>query len=566
MPDFAGTLIAPTTGAPQPGRTVAVYANPVVVLHEAVLAPNRPLSGLSAVGSPVDPPPVDSAAFCVRGVAEDWVDRIHVIPRRFDFGNILGVINRAIDIFSAFRDQDVSFTTFTNNSGPGLSITDLPGLPTVLTPFTGLSLNLQVTPNGSPNFDTTMDFEFDVGTVVVPITGSRVVMFPYAPETPMQETLEFKTDVFAFKDGTEKRFALRKNPRQSFTLELAREQGVERSRIDSVLYEWQSRVFGLPMWHEGMSITAAVAVNDTVVAVDSTAFIDLRVGGLALLLRPDEITFDAIEVSSFTATSITFGSTIQNTYEPGTLVYPIRNAIASAVFTGERHSVGLATFQIRFRVIDNDPPVSIASTAAFSTYNSKVLLDDFNPIGASLTETYERAMVEFDGGVGVISHDSPWTRNKRKSRKGFETRSRQESWETRQLLHALKGKQTSFYIPSFSKELTVVDVLTSGASTLTITNVGYTRFVQNQSPRNIIRVTLTDGTSLIRTVDSSAEVDSETEVLTLDNTWPATVAVADISVVDFIEKVRLDSDRIPITHLQGFGETSISFPVKGVFE
>ncbi len=570
MADFPGFIppVGGDTFGDLPGGDRDNYANAVPSTDSLTGRPldnDIPCFGTAAAGSPIKPAAVDRPGFCANSIAEDWVDRIHVIPRRFDFGNILGTINTTVDIFSAFRTQDVSWTSFVNNSGPGFSITNLPTFPDTIGSFSGRTLNIEVTTNGVPQFNTTMDFVFDVGTTMVPITGSRVIMFPYRPEQPMRETLSFLTDVFEHKDGSEQRVALRKNPRQSFNLRYNRELGTERSRLDFLMFDWQSRVFGLPMWHEPMSVTSAITVSDTVVSVDTTDFTDIRVGGLAIVLAPDEVTFDALEISSFTGTSITFNSPLQNAYPVGTQVYPIRTAVADGIIRGSQGPVGLGQLDIRFRVLDNNN--DLADTAAFNTFMAKVFLDGANFIdGSQIRETATRRMVQFDNQTGVFSQDSPWTRNKRGTSKTFMTQTREELWQVRQLLHALRGRQVSFWMPTFRKEIVPTELLANGSSTITITNVGYTQFVQNRSPKNEFRVVLKDGTLLQRTVDTSAEVDKDTEQITFTTPWPQEIAIDEIDRIEILEKVRIDSDEIPIVHSEATGKAKITFPTKVVFE
>lgn len=547
----------------RPGRdTITPTGAPSIKLEKGPFF--DPSMGTSAVGSPVSPSAVNVSGLCAKSIGEDWVDRVHVLPRRIDFGNILGTVNTAIEVFSAFRAQDISFTAFVNNVGAGMQITDLPSLPATITPFAGITMNLETTTEGVPQFNTTLDFVFDVGTFNMPVTGQRVIMFPYRPDMPMRETLGFLTEIFEHTDGSEQRVALRKNPRQKFNMTLSRLEGTERSRIDMLMFDWQARVFGLPMWHEPSELTVATAVNDTTITVDSTANADLRVGGLAIVLQPDEVTFDALQISSFTATTITFNAGVQNIHPVGTQVFPIRTVLANQIFTGERFAQNLSKFQIEFSVIDNDS--NLADTSAFNTFGGKVFLDDANFIDTVLRESYQKRLTIFDNDTGVLNQDSPWTVNRRGSSKTFITQSRAALWNVRRLMHALRGRQVSFWIPTFYKEVIPTATLASGAATMTIENVGYNRFVQNRSPKDEFRIVLKNGTLLERTVSSSNEISSTSEQITFDDTWPSTITVDEIERVEILEKVRIDTDNIVISHENTIGQAKISFPVRVVLE
>ena len=77
----------------------------------------------------------------------------------------------------------------------------------------GFDLTLEVQAIGPPFITGTLDFAFDVRTVLMPITGQRTIVFPHEPLRPMTETLQFRTDVRKSRNGVEQRAALRHTPR-----------------------------------------------------------------------------------------------------------------------------------------------------------------------------------------------------------------------------------------------------------------------------------------------------------------------------------------------------------------
>lgn len=509
-------------------------------------------------------PMVDRESEIIAPAAEDWFERVHVLPRSIDLGNILGVVQVDMEVYNAYRDDSRDFTNFTNNAGNGVSIIDLPGLPVTLNAQEGLQLTLEVTTDGPPDINGTLDFTFDIGSAMVPIEGSRIVLFPFRPEAPMVERLEFLTDIFVKIDGTEQRVALRKNPRQTFEMEIFREDGVERQRIDNMLFDWQARVFGVPVWFEPMALTADASIGQTTINVNTTNYADLRVGGLAVIIK-DDSTFETLEIASIGPTTIGFASPLMQDHDASEVeVYPVRTTIAPDLVRIRRRAVNAETRRVVMRVLDNDS--DLADTAAFSVYDSKVLFDDPNLIDGLADESMQRRTVGFDNNTGKFSQVSPWDRSRDGSSKGFFTRTRRQLWELRQVLHALRGRQVSFYVPTFAEEITPTATLTNGGSTLTMTNVGYAKFTMNRQPRDVIRIRLTDQTELIRTITDSSEVDADTEQLTVDTSWPMDITVGEIERIDFYRKVRFDTDSFTITHTDSGGQARTIAPVKAVLE
>ena len=495
----------------------------------------------------------------------DWFEKVHIIPKRQDFGNILSQQDVTVEIFNAYREANRSLT------GIAIPVTGLEFIPSPTLPQTifeqyGLVLTLRALLDGPPSFDDVIVFTTDVRDINFAITGTRVVIFPFIPEAPIRETLAFLTDILPALNGEEQRVSLRKNPRQVFELEIYREDGAERARMENLLFDWQSRSFGLPVWHEGTRLTADVTNGDTTINVQSTAYADYRVGGLAIVLKND-LVLDALEVDSFTSTTITFTSPVGNDYDaddPDVNVYPLRVAVMRDKESGEKYQVNLTKWQFRFLVTDNRADIADAGT--WNTYNSKIIFDDNNLIAGTHPQVLEKNIEVIDGETGKRVQFSSWARGKRGSMKGFLSNSRQQLWALRQILHYLRGRQVSFYLPTFQKDLVPVANLANATNNLDVTHVNYNSFVRERNPNKRIRVHLTNGTTYDRTITGSASLTSTTERLTVDTNWPTDIDVADVARIEYLQLVRFDTDQFSIEHEDANGQARLFAPVKTVFD
>jgi hypothetical protein len=336
--------------------------------------------------------------------------------------------------------------------------------------------------------------------------------------------------------------------------------------MQALLMDWTDNQFGFPLWHEALELTAAHTSGGTTFSVTGADDVDLRVGGLAVVYT-DNFTFDVITIDSKTDTLITASSASTNNHAVGAILMPLRVAYIRRTVSASKSLNKLERFRVFFEVVDNDTGALSGSTTPgfWSTYNSKVLFDDCNVMDAEMTQEYQRRVVFIDNGTGVISASSPWDKSKRVHQKGLVAHSRAEILQLRKLLIALRGRQTSFYIPTFSEDLEVTAALVSGANTMDIKHIDYVRLINDRAPKNLFKITFTDNTSLVRTISSSASVDSDTERLTLDTTWPANRAIAEISRVEFYEQVRFDTDNLVLTYPRT-GLASMVAPVKQVFD
>ena len=513
----------------------------------------------------------------------DWFEQMHILPRtKIEFGNIITQKQETYEIYSAFRNSSVTLDTIVNNVLPGVSLPD-ESTPEVVPPQSSMldaattdncgdafvlgtivPRDILALANGLPSFDASIDFTFDSGdTPQLLVSGSRIVLIPMEYEAPVKETLVFLTDIITGLSGAEQRIALRKNPRQLFEV-IYKLDGNDRQRMQALLMDWTGNVFGFPLWHEKLTLTAATIVGATQYNVTGADDVDLRVGGQAVVFTDSNI-FDVITIQAKTDTLITAEDVNLNAYPVGTTIMPVRTATVVGAVTGQLSQNNLEVFKIIFEVTDNDTGALTGSTAAYSTFNSKVLFDGCNVMANTMAEQYTRRIYRIDNKTGVVHRGTTWDRNKRSSQKGFVLHNRTEILNFRKLLIALQGRQKSFYIPTFIEDLEVVANLSVGVDTMDIERIEYERFIQSREPKITFKITFNDGTNLIREVQSAASVDTTTERLTLDTTWPANRTVAEIVRIEFYELVRFDADNIVIDYPR-IGLANSRMPVKQVFD
>ena len=518
------------------------------------------------------------------GAGADWYDDVHIFPAvAIDFGNIITQAEDEYEIYNAYRETDIDLdvvdaspvqpgiltpemaATFNIPAGTSALNSSTTGNGAGLGLGTFVKLKVVAETNGLPKFDGDITFT-DTGngeTVTLGVSGSRIVLMPMEYEAPLRETLAFLTDIITALDGKEQRIALRKNPRQIFDVTYALD-GNDRQRMQSLLMDWTGNVFGFPLWHEKLTLTTAVSAGATVYSVANTADIDLRVGGLAIAFTDSNV-FDVLTIASFTATTITATDPSVNAYPAGTTIMPVRAATILNAVSSAREANELEYFRITFEVTDNDTGALSGSAAAYSTYNSRVLFDDCNVVEGQMTGEYRRRIYRIDNDTGKASRSTTWDRNKRSSDKGFVLRNRAEILAFRKAMLSINGRQTAFYIPTAIEDLTPVAQLTIGTNTMDIENIEYVRFVQSRAPKTIFKITFTDGTSLVRIVQSAAQVTSTVERLTLDTTWPATRSVAEIVRVQFYELARFDADNVVLNYPR-IGLADAQLPVVQVFD
>lgn len=548
--------------------------NQATGIHDRLLqSPVTPYDGLIFPATPhnvgqlsIDAEPALSHDYAA---AEDgapqqfWFELCHFTPDIIELGNILTTTLTTIEIYNAHRDDDKELSSATANAGPGVSFIGLPGLPAVLPEQSGLVFQVQVTTVGPPNIDGTLDFVTTCGTFAIALTGDRVVMFPYQPETGIDETLQFLTDISKATDGTEQRISNRKNPRQRFTMNMRVEEGKELRDMQALLQGWHPGVFGVPIWWESRELGADAATDATVITMD-TRYADFRVGSLAILWSGPE-TFDALQIQSLTDTTMTFTSGLTQDFSAAdTVVMPLRTGYLSSQISANRYIKNLMDVQLQVRVIDNDVE-DIGDVTAFSSHNSKVLLDDPNMIdGTTVADGLTRDMIIIDSPASNEIQFSLNLTSKTVTSKGFFADSMQEVWQVRQLVHALHGSQIAFYLPTFYNDLVVTEDLQSASSLMDIESIKYVDFIQAKEPFKSIWIELNDGTILTREVTAYDKISDTVERLTVGTPWPSLIAKEDITRISFCRLVRIAGDEVKFNHYDRPGAARIKTSIIGV--
>lgn len=485
----------------------------------------------------------------LRGHEIPWFEAAHLLPRTIqNVGNLASEQTINCELYNADRNNSITVSSITDNLDVGMTVTGVPATPFNILSQDSLSFTIKVLQSGDLIIDGDYTLTLSTGeTYTIEIIGSRIVLLPLRPEAPLREHLVWETKVIQSIDKSEQRIANRQYPRGIF--EFLLKNG--RKKAETILFDRQSKLLAVPAWHEPSYLTSAGAKDDYTIYVDSTAYGNFYVGGYAIIFT-DEYTFDALKIDSLTATSITFESPLASAHVKNTQVMPLMSAyvepttpMVKAVYNDQ---------DIQLKLLVHATPNDIASASAWSTYNSKVFLDDpnFAP-SKQLREAFRTKIYVLDNLSGDRNQFAQQARALRHSQKGFKTNSRQELWELRQLLHHLKGKQVSFYIPTFSKDLIPNTTLIQSNSTFTMDSIGYTVNANKRWSRKVFRLHLKSGTILTREIVGCSELSSSEEQLTVDIVWPYDILVTDIERVEFLEKVRFDTDDIMIVHYNATG-------------
>ena len=465
---------------------------------------------------------------------EDFYYRVHVFPTLTDLGNLLSVQIRDLEVWNAhFVSKDLNSISSTGTDG--IVLTEPFPPPTTFNPLESRTYNLNIDIKGPPIVDASYTFNFIGESPVALIVGRRVVVWPFLPQTKHRERLEWKTDIIP-SFNNEQRLALRPAPRQSFGYEY---QLTERqfSRAKAISTQWAQRVYGMPVWSE-MTFVGAISSGVTEVLFD-TSNADYRDNDIFLIWESDE-NFEAVESLDVLADRIQLKLALPNAYT-NAYVAPIRYARTLQGMDYTRSDTDIIRARSNFLVTEN---VDLGAGIGYDQYRGADVIPERTVLVRDIQEKISRGIDIFDNGSGPIQVEVQRNWVNSTTMISFDTLTRAERWQARQWIHSRRGKQKSFWLPSWNRDLNLTADATSSNSSIICSPIGYALYYDTTD----ILIKLLDGTKLYnRVLSATTDLDGN-EVLTLENQLGADVNVAEVDFICFMGHVRFNTDRVEISH------------------
>lgn len=374
------------------------------------------------------------------------------------------------------------------------------------------------------------------GTSYVYVEGEyQPALIPLWPATPLQESLEWFTDVSIAENSTEDRVQKRESPRQAFDLDFYVAPSWQ-PRIKNLVYGHRTKPWLIPAWPFVLHI-GEIAAGAMSIELD-TQYTEHRAGGLALIWQ-DPLTWQIVGVDTVAADELVLSQ--MTAAFADAYVIPLRRGYMTRDpgrrFTGTRSALSLG-----FAIEDNAALTVGAPTQYLGNdiYFEPGLMD-----GRELNEQMDGRFDLFDEDIGLVAYRAPWLRNRPRRPYRAMGDGAAEAWALRLWLHRRAGRLRPFWLPSGEADLIPVS---TGALTVTL-DVRSDGYMQNAGGRDHIAIEKSDGTWLARAIDASAQLDPDTVRLTLS----ASIAMdaAQIERISWLGLQRLDADRVEINWIGG---------------
>jgi uncharacterized Zn-binding protein involved in type VI secretion len=369
-----------------------------------------------------------------------------------------------------------------------------------------------------------------------------VATFAIAVEEGATVELQWQTDIIKSLSGLEQRASVLAKPRQSYKFESLLSDADHRRLLSTLAGEAAAApVFLLGLAHEAIPILSSTS---TTIVTTGLTLCDWAVGGQRVVVRGSDGTLGTAVVQGATGATLTIDEDLTAIAKYGAEVMPAMAVYLDADQGLARYPVNAGRWELVARAaLAGFAPGSVVGTGAIvNTFDGLPVWDLGNALELAEQPLYSGAeLVDLGGRISMLaSYDAAdWGRALR-----LEGKDRADWQFLKKFLDTIQGARRAFLLPTGRPDLEPVG--TAGSGTLTIVGptaggVDYVGSWFTSLAHRRLRLTTTAGVSAYREVTSCAD-SGATQDLTLDSGFAGTLAM-----VEFLEQVRLEDDRVSVS-------------------
>ena len=494
---------------------------------------------------------------------DDFYNRIHFFPNPLNLGVLLNPQAPIVAVWNAYLIP-VSLDTLTEEGFTGITTVSPGSIPQAFGALQQLDWQFEVSLDGPVNIAASIEFEFDVGTEILSITGTRAVILVYEPnwETPIEETLSWKTRIMKSYSGKETRSALTVRPRKAMSYSIDVFGKLEPIKLDAALFSFQNKFYGVPQWQDESPLTAAAFAGATTIYLSTDTY-SFSVGA-SLFLYAGPTVFETGVITAIYPTYIELLNPIVRNWGAGSRVFPVQNGRFKEKidFSRKGEQWLQANFSFDMSPQLTDPFVSGGSPLNTHASEEAWLLKPnwFNDVSHS--QSY--GFVKLDTGFGPTHYLDTAENANRQFGIPYLFLNRQMQLEFRRFLGRRRGMRDPFFVPSWTDDLTATDNVSSADTAIDFVDNGYGLYTELSPYRKHLYIETRQGQIFTREIVSSV---SASGILTLgiDASLGIDVNVNNFKLVCFLYKARLASDSVKLTWLTSKVSTTV-LPVEVVAE
>jgi hypothetical protein len=369
-------------------------------------------------------------------------------------------------------------------------------------------------------------------------TPSAARLWPYAPDwsRPFEVRRSYLTDIITSRNGTEQRRATRDQPRLSANYRTVL-NATDRQAADHHMRAWQNKPAVVPDFARWARLTGSSAVGSSTLTISPVPY--WVAAGQPLVLCKAGIQEEVI-VDTAAGSTINTVDPVVNAWASGDVLRPSFFGLFSGKLSSSRPNVDTAAYDIAIDCYPGGEPPRDAGSPSATLNDIEVF--EAQPDYASppsISDIWPVEQIDYDRGR--TAQFRPVDAYARGTEYQFNGLSAAAITALEQFFDRMKGRRTTFYLPTGEKDFTPVSfagsAFTASGSALA-TDFGSTDFA---AVNEGVAVYLTDGTVLYRRI-TGITASSGNSVVAVDSSW--SVTLGDVARVSRMPLTRFDNDEM----------------------
>lgn len=381
-------------------------------------------------------------------------------------------------------------------------------------------------------------------------------------ETQLSETLEFLTQIHRSWDGTEQRGALRPVPRRYLSYEYIGTRTWQSQYLRALTYSQQTQLIQFPLWHATAALTTDAYAGNSVLKTHPNKLWSYRESSGLMLWRNDSVGGEVFHLNGLASDgSLSIGKELTENWRRGqAIICPVGWGILQQEDKYVNVHSMLTTMQINVELV-MDPKAPLFPTAFDAYHNEHFAL----PWGRGFPSVYQGAEVfmipppwidditasfsrnanRLDNQTGSFRYDLKSTDPSETKAIDYVTTCREEINNLQRFFYRVKGRQKSFWAPTWLSDLELVEDAPVGRNYLMLKWPLYWKYYALGQRRKTLIAFMRDGTArLIKIAGYSTDLSGDLGKVHLDEALKVPLLQKDVLMLSYLCRYRLDSDTL----------------------
>jgi hypothetical protein len=466
-------------------------------------------------------------------------EQIVTFPEILNYGQITNDKKLNSQIWNSYREEERNLENYTID-GQGAIDINL-NLPLTIKPMEVLEFEAKAIAAQSLKLSGKIIYDF-TEEVIKPfqfILGNSLFVFKthWDFKSSNSENFQFFTSIHKSYDGTEHRVQMVNNPRLNLNVNYTLFED-ERRELEGYVYERLGDEMGIPLFSEMTMLKEEVNLGDKEILC-STKYSIFQEGKLAFLVNGNKNTI--VEIESISQDKLILQNEVLEYFEKGTYIMPILKGYITDGINIDRITNDISRMSFMFRTKDNDNlNLNIFNNVNLPVHKSIPVMN-IMPERAGHRNVFENEyeIVEYAYGPRYVK--KKWQKAENSFVYSFINMNKEQQYNIKALINFSKGRLQEFWLPTWVRDVKLKSIIAPNETQI---KMYYNNLANSYQTSNYnIRIMLKNGTEFYRKVLAFQNSPNENEeIITIESPLNTSITPEDIEIIDFIEKVRFDTD------------------------